>query len=99
MSSIDCPSRRRVGPPIVIDAKVFGDRYTPEGSGNGRWGRHPLLEATIVEVGIPAGTAVEIAIDSAAPFGASIGTSAATCVALDRGARPRSDRDGAATST
>jgi len=70
------------GPPIVIDARVFGDRYTPEALDGRCWGRHPLLEAAIVEVGIPPGFAVEITIDSAAPFGASIGTSAATCVAL-----------------
>ena len=69
-------------PPIVIDAKVFGDRYEP-GRLDGRcWGPHPLLEAAIVEVGIPPGLTVEIVIDSEAPFGASIGTSAATCVAL-----------------
>ena len=69
-------------PPIVIDARVFGDRYAPDGLERRCWGRHPLLEAAIVEVGIPPGLAVEITIDSEAPFGASIGTSAATCVAL-----------------
>ena len=69
-------------PPIVIDARVFGDRYAPDGLERRSWGRHPLLEAAIVEVGVPPGLAVEITIDSEAPFGASIGTSAATCVAL-----------------
>jgi D-glycero-alpha-D-manno-heptose-7-phosphate kinase len=69
-------------PPVVIEAKVFGDRYAPDGIDDGRWGLHPLLEATIAEVGRPAGTAIEIVIDSDAPYGASIGTSAATCVGL-----------------
>ncbi len=69
-------------PPVVIDARVFGDRYAPEGWATGDWGRHPLLEATIAEVGVPPGMSIEVTIDSAAPYGASIGTSAATCVAL-----------------
>ncbi len=69
-------------PPIVIDAKVFGDRYEPDRLDGSGWGRHPLLEAAIVEVGVPPGMTVEISVDSQAPFGASIGTSAATCVAL-----------------
>lgn len=71
-----------VRPMIVIDARVFGDRYSPDGIADRRWGIHPLLEATIAEVGIPDDVAVEIVIDSEAPYGASIGTSAATCVAL-----------------
>jgi D-glycero-alpha-D-manno-heptose-7-phosphate kinase len=71
-----------VRPSIVLDARVFGDRYSPEGIADRRWGIHPLLEATIAEVGIPDDVAVEIVIDSDAPYGASIGTSAATCVAL-----------------
>ncbi|MET0908366.1 MAG: GHMP kinase [Ilumatobacteraceae bacterium] len=69
-------------PRVVIDAKVFGDRYAPTGLGSKTWGRHPLLEAAIVEVGVPDDLSIEVSIDSDAPFGASIGTSAATCVAL-----------------
>ncbi len=71
-----------VRPPVVIDARVFGHRYAPDGIADRRWGLHPLLEATIAEVGVPADLAIEIVIDSDAPYGASIGTSAATCVAL-----------------
>jgi D-glycero-alpha-D-manno-heptose-7-phosphate kinase len=71
-----------VRPSTVIDAKVFGDRYAPQGITERRWGRHPLLEATIAEIGVPEGIAIEVEIDSEAPYGASIGTSAATCVAL-----------------
>jgi D-glycero-alpha-D-manno-heptose-7-phosphate kinase len=69
-------------PPVVIDVRAFGDRYTPDGIELGRWGRHPLLEASIVEAGVPPGTSVEVIVESAAPHGASIGTSAAACVAL-----------------
>jgi D-glycero-alpha-D-manno-heptose-7-phosphate kinase len=81
---VEIVSRRRAGsrPAVVIDARAFGDRYTPDGIESGRWGLHPLLEASIAEVGLPADTAVEITIESAAPYGASIGTSAAACVAL-----------------
>jgi D-glycero-alpha-D-manno-heptose-7-phosphate kinase len=69
-------------PRVIIDAKVFGDRYAPDGLESRSWGKHPLLEAAIVEVGLPDDTSIEVLIDSIAPFGASIGTSAATCVAL-----------------
>jgi D-glycero-alpha-D-manno-heptose-7-phosphate kinase len=67
---------------VLIDAKVFGDRYAPTGLESRNWGRHPLLEAAIVEVGVPEDLSIEVSIASDAPFGASIGTSAATCVAL-----------------
>lgn len=69
-------------PRVVIDARCFGDRYAPTGIDRGEWGRHPLLEASIAEVGLPDGVAVEVVIESDAPYGASMGTSAATCVAL-----------------
>ncbi len=69
-------------PGIVIDARVFGDRYAPTGIAQGAWGTHPLIEAAIGEIGVPGGLAIEVSIDSDAPFGASIGTSAATCVAV-----------------
>jgi D-glycero-alpha-D-manno-heptose-7-phosphate kinase len=69
-------------PRVVIDARVFGDRYEPTGIDQRLWGKHPLLEAAIGETGVPDGLAIEVTIDSDAPFGASTGTSAATCVAL-----------------
>jgi D-glycero-alpha-D-manno-heptose-7-phosphate kinase len=69
-------------PRITIDAPAYGDLYTPDGIEAGNWGRHPLLEASIAEMIPPADVAVEIRITSAAPHGASIGTSAAACVAL-----------------
>ena len=55
----------------------------PTGLGSRCWGRHPLLEAAIVEVGIPRRSRRSRSRSTpTAPFGASIGTSAATCVAL-----------------
>jgi D-glycero-alpha-D-manno-heptose-7-phosphate kinase len=81
---VEIVSRPQEGsrPTVVIDARAFGDRYTPEGIEFGRWGLHPLLEASIAEMALPADISVEIAVESAAPYGASIGTSAAACVAL-----------------
>jgi D-glycero-alpha-D-manno-heptose-7-phosphate kinase len=65
---------------VVLDVRDYGHRYsfTPGDPP----GRHPLLEATIDEVGIPHGVALEIHISSAVPPGASTGTSAAVTVAL-----------------
>jgi D-glycero-alpha-D-manno-heptose-7-phosphate kinase len=81
---VELVSRPQEGsrPPVVIDARAFGDRYTPDAIEPRRWGLHPLLEASIAEVSLPADTSVEITIESTAPQGASIGTSAAACVAL-----------------
>lgn len=79
-------------PEIVINAKNFGDIYAPIGLEKKKlgisprsWGKHPLLEATIVEMGVPKDIAIEIIIWSDAPYGASTGTSAAVCVALAAG--------------
>ena len=47
-----------------------------------RWGPHPLLEAAVVLADPPAELALEIGIDSQAPPGAGMGTSAAVTVAL-----------------
>ena len=63
---------------VVIDARNFGDRYRLD---EGR-GRHPLLEACIDEVGVPAGLDVTVSVGSEVPPGASTGTSAAVAVAL-----------------
>jgi len=46
------------------------------------WPRHPLLQAAIHRMGVPAGVAVEIEVHSAVPPGASTGTSAAVTVTL-----------------
>ena len=66
---------------VTIDARNFGDRYgfpldAP------RWLKHPLLEASLAFVGVPDDLAIEIAVSSDAPAGASVGTSASVAVAL-----------------
>jgi D-glycero-alpha-D-manno-heptose-7-phosphate kinase len=66
--------------PVVLDVRDYGHRYSfAPGAAPGR---HPLLEATIDEVGVPHDSAVEVRIASAVPPGASTGTSAAVTVAL-----------------
>ncbi len=66
---------------IVLHAENFGERYVvrPENLG---WDRHPLLEASIERMGVPADLAVQVTIYSEAPAGGSTGTSAAVTVAL-----------------
>lgn len=70
---------------IVINAENYGERYALDpiqhSSKNG-WNRHPLLEAAIEYMKIPADLAFEVTIYSEAPAGASTGTSAAVTVAL-----------------
>ncbi len=67
--------------PIILYADNFGDRY-PLHLDRPGWGRHPLLEATIQYMGIPADCAIEAHIHSEVPAGCSTGTSAAVVVAL-----------------
>lgn len=66
--------------PIILNVLDFDDRYpyTP----GAPWERHPLLEATISLLPPPTGCSIEISLHCAAPSGASIGTSAAVCVAM-----------------
>lgn len=67
--------------PVILSVPDYGDRYPVELAAHG-WGRHPLLEAAIRHLGVPAGVDLEISLHSAAPGGASTGTSAAVTVAL-----------------
>ena len=65
---------------VSLDVRNFGDRYAYQlGAGPGH---HPLLEATIEEIGLPANVSVEISVFSEVPAGSSAGTSASTTVAL-----------------
>ena len=65
---------------VILEVKNYGDRYAYElGAGPGH---HPLLEAAIEEIGLPANASVEISISSEVPAGSSTGTSASTTVAL-----------------
>ena len=73
--------RRDDRPRITIHAENYGQRYSidlPEG----RYNRHPLLEAAIDYMHVPDDVTLDIAIFSEAPSGCSTGTSAAVTVAL-----------------
>lgn len=73
---------RAVGaPPAIVDARDLGERcpFTP---GRRPWGRFALVEAAIESAGIPADSAIEVAVSSGVPPGASTGTSAAVVVAV-----------------
>jgi D-glycero-alpha-D-manno-heptose-7-phosphate kinase len=66
---------------ITINAENYGQRYTiaePQGV----YDKHPLLEAAIDYMRVPADVAIEVSIHSEAPAGCSTGTSAAVSVAL-----------------
>lgn len=66
---------------ITLDVPSFRDRYGFDPAGPPP-GRHPLLEATVAEIGVPGDVAVVISISSAMPPGCATGTSAAVTVAL-----------------
>jgi len=72
-----CGERAR----ITINAENYGERYSIA-EPNGVYDKHPLLEAAIDYMGVPAELAIEISIYSEAPSGCSTGTSAAVSVAL-----------------
>jgi D-glycero-alpha-D-manno-heptose-7-phosphate kinase len=75
---------------ITINAENYGDRYDIVPGKH--WDRHPLLEAAIEYMHVPANLSLEITIFSEAPGGASTGTSAAVTVALIGGLDRLSDR-------
>ena len=66
---------------ITIHAENYGERYTIS-EPQGRYGKHPLLEAALDFMHVPSDVAVEVSIFSEAPSGCSTGTSAAVSVAL-----------------
>ena len=65
---------------VVVHAENFRERFEP--AAGPPWGAHPLIDAAVVHVGVPADVAVEITIYSDMPAGAATGTSAAVTVAL-----------------
>src|SRR5215216_410917 len=68
---------RMAGPDrVILNAENYRERFAIE-PGNPRYERHPLLEAAVGEVMPPEQYALEIAIHSQVPAGASTGTSAA----------------------
>lgn len=74
-------ARHDGGAPVTIHAESFGDVYdfVP---GARPWGPHPLIEAAIESVGVPAGWRLEVRVRSGMPPGAAVGTSASVCVTL-----------------
>ena len=72
-----CEERERR---IVINAENYGERYVVVSEKH--WDKHPLLEASIEYMHLPAALSIEVTIYSEAPAGASTGTSAAVTVAL-----------------
>jgi len=65
----------------VIYAENYGERYARDPQKT-TWDHHPLLEAAIQMVGVPDDVAIQVALYSEAPAGASTGTSASIAVAL-----------------
>jgi D-glycero-alpha-D-manno-heptose-7-phosphate kinase len=66
---------------IQVLAENYGERFTVT-PGSAQRDHHPLLEAAIEYMRVPENLAVQMAIYSEAPAGASTGTSAAVAVAL-----------------
>lgn len=67
---------------VIIHAENYGERYAVNPEDHVGWTKHPLLEAAIDYMKVPANLAFEVTIYSDAPGGASTGTSAAVTVAL-----------------
>ena len=65
---------------VVVHAENFRERFEPVAGPP--WGAHPLIDAAVAHVGVPADMRVEITIYSDIPAGAGTGTSAAVVVAL-----------------
>jgi D-glycero-alpha-D-manno-heptose-7-phosphate kinase len=67
--------------PYTINAKNYDDRYSIS-KPNGRYGKHPLIEAVFDCMPLPERQTLELSISSEAPAGASTGTSASVTVAV-----------------
>lgn len=70
---------------VIINVENYGDRYTfipSNRQSKPEFGKHPLIEAALNEIGFPEERGLDINIYSEAPSGASTGTSAAVSVAL-----------------
>jgi D-glycero-alpha-D-manno-heptose-7-phosphate kinase len=74
-----CP-RDALDAQIVISAANFNDAYSRDPGDP--WQKHPLIEAAIDHIGVPDDLSIFVHLYSAAPPGASLGTSAAMTVAL-----------------
>jgi len=67
--------------PFTIHARNYNERYSIA-QPNGKYDRHPLIEAALDCIRPPENLALELSIYSEAPAGASTGTSAAVTVAV-----------------
>jgi D-glycero-alpha-D-manno-heptose-7-phosphate kinase len=74
-ATIDAPAL------LTVHADNYGHRYSLA-PGTRPWVRHPLIEAAVESVGVPARMTIDVRVQSAVPPGASTGTSAAVCVAI-----------------
>ncbi len=79
--TIHCYPRAEKPHPVTINAQNYNDQYAPKLI-RSNWEKHPLIEATLVHMGIPDDLAIDVHIVSEAPAGASTGTSAALTIAL-----------------
>jgi len=66
---------------VTLHLKNFNETYSLN-PGKIVYNKHPLIEASVDSMEIPPGISLEIDIFSETPSGASVGTSAAVCVAL-----------------
>ena len=73
--------RRTSRAAITIEAANYGIRYAPDLDA-AEWGPHPLLEGALRTIRPPDDVELVVTVRSAAPPGASTGTSAAVLVAL-----------------
>lgn len=73
--------RARAGGRFAIHAENYGERYVID-KPDGRYGKHPLLEAAFDLLRLPDDLSLEVSIFCEAPAGCSMGTSAAVSVAL-----------------
>jgi len=80
-AEVEIVAREEAQPGLLLNAVDYRDRYQLDLQAEG-WGRHPLLEATIRQIGLPPGISAEISVSSRVPAGAATGTSAAVTVAL-----------------
>ena len=78
---LDVFTRRSESAPITIHARNYGDRYSISRP-NGKYGKHPLIEAVFDGMTVPEDQSLELSIYSEAPAGCSTGTSAALTVAI-----------------
>ena len=74
-------SRCQAEPRITLNAQEVGEAYEIDVAGKS-YGPCPLLEATIRSAAVPWDLHLHVRVQSDAPPGSSMGTSAAACVAL-----------------